>query len=88
MRFQELMPDVLHWLGIRKIHRLVSMSNMKYDAITKSGIEIGERVNIPDALIPADARVEMDAQVAAGYFRTGPVPDADELKKAKGRGLS
>ena len=23
MRFQELMPDVLHWLGIRKIHRLV-----------------------------------------------------------------
>src|SRR5438093_12231600 len=26
MRFQELMPDVLHWLGIRKIHRLVSMS--------------------------------------------------------------
>ncbi|MGH7291664.1 MAG: GTP cyclohydrolase II, partial [Myxococcota bacterium] len=29
MRFQELMPDVLHWLGVRKIHRLVSMSNMK-----------------------------------------------------------
>ena len=37
MRFQELMPDVLHWLGIRKIHRLVSMSNMKYDAITGFG---------------------------------------------------
>jgi GTP cyclohydrolase II len=47
MRFQELMPDVLHWLGIKKIHRLVSMSNMKYDAITGSGIEVGERVNIP-----------------------------------------
>ena len=47
MRFQELMPDVLHWLGITKIHRLVSMSNMKYDAITGSGIEVGERVNIP-----------------------------------------
>jgi len=87
MRFQELMPDVLHWLGIRKIHRLVSMSNMKFDAITKSGIEIGERVNIPDELIPADARVEMDAKVAAGYFSTGPVPDAQELKKAKGREL-
>ena len=41
------MPDVLHWLGIRKIHRLVSMSNMKYDAITGSGIEVGERVNDP-----------------------------------------
>ena len=44
MRFQELMPDVLHWLGIRKIHRLVSMSNDKYDAITGSGIEVGERI--------------------------------------------
>jgi GTP cyclohydrolase II len=87
MRFQELMPDVLHWLGIRKIHRLVSMSNMKYDAITGSGIEVGERINIPDELIPADARVEMDAKMAAGYFTPGAVPDADELKKAKGRAL-
>ncbi|HEY5842565.1 MAG TPA: GTP cyclohydrolase II, partial [Mycobacterium sp.] len=88
MRFQELMPDVLHWLGITKIHRLVSMSNMKYDAITGSGIEVVERVNLPDDLIPADARVEIDAKMAAGYFTPGPVPDADELKKAKGRGLS
>jgi GTP cyclohydrolase II len=87
MRFQELMPDVLHWLGVRKIHRLVSMSNMKYDAITASGIEVGERVNIPDALIPPDARVEIDAKMAAGYFTPGPVPDAEELRKAKGRGL-
>lgn len=88
MRFQELMPDVLHWLGIRTIHRLVSMSNMKYDAITGSGIEVVERVNIPDDLIPADARVEIDAKTAAGYFTPGPVPDADELKIAKGRGLT
>lgn len=87
MRFQELMPDVFHWLGIRKIHRLVSMSNMKYDAIVGSGIEVGERINIPDALIPADARVEIDAKMAAGYFTPGAVPDAEELKKPKGRGL-
>jgi GTP cyclohydrolase II len=87
MRFQELMPDVLHWLGVRRIHRLVSMSNMKFDAITSAGIEVGERVNIPDDLIPADARVEMDAKMAAGYFTPGPVPDADELRKAKGRTL-
>ncbi|BCI55957.1 hypothetical protein NIIDNTM18_52350 [Mycolicibacterium litorale] len=88
MRFQELMPDVLHWFGIRKIHRLVSMSNMKYDAITGSGIEVGERINIPDELIPPDARVEIDAKMAAGYFTPGPVPDAEELKKVKGRGLT
>ena len=87
MRFQELMPDVLHWLGVRKIHRLVSMSNMKYDAITGSGIEVGERIDIPEELIPADARVEMDAKKAAGYFTPGHVPGADELKQTKGRSL-
>ena len=71
MRFQELMPDVLHWLGVRTIHRLVSMSNMKYDAIVAAGIDVRERVPIPDALVPPDARVEMDAKVAAGYFTEG-----------------
>jgi GTP cyclohydrolase II len=87
MRFQELMPDVLHWLGIRKIHRLVSMSNDKYDAITGSGIEVGERIKIPDELVPADARVEIDAKIAAGYFTDGAVPTAAELAGTKGRGL-
>ncbi|MBX7455053.1 GTP cyclohydrolase II [Mycolicibacterium sp. 3033] len=87
MRFQELMPDVLHWLGVTKIHRLVSMSNMKYDAITGAGIEVGERVSIPDELVPADARVEIDAKMAAGYYTPGEVPDAEELKRVKGRGL-
>ncbi|MCW3475601.1 GTP cyclohydrolase II [Limobrevibacterium gyesilva] len=86
MRFQELMPDVLHWLGIARIDRLVSMSNMKYAPIVASGIDVVERVPIPDALIPADASVEMDAKKAAGYF-TDSVPEADELKRAKGRGL-
>ncbi len=88
MRFQELMPDVLHWLGITKIHRLVSMSNDKYDAITGSGIEVGERVKIPDALVPADARVEMDAKIAAGYFTDAEVPDAARLAQGQGRSLS
>lgn len=30
------MPDALHWLGVTKIDRLVSMSDMKYNAITQS----------------------------------------------------
>ncbi len=62
MRFQELMPDVLHWLGITRIDRFISMSNMKYNAITQSGIEIIERVPIPEDLIPADAKVEIEAK--------------------------
>ena len=87
MRFQELMPDVLHWLGIRKIHRLVSMSNDKFDAITGSGIEVGERVKIPDALVPADAKVEIEAKIAAGYFTDGGVMTEADLAQVKGRGL-
>jgi len=87
MRFQELMPDVLHWLGIRRIHRLVSMSNDKYDAIIGSGIEVGERVKIPDALVPADAKVEIEAKIAAGYFTDGSVPSESDLAQVKGRSL-
>jgi GTP cyclohydrolase II len=87
MRFQELMPDVLHWLGIRKIHRLVSMSNDKYRAITDSGIEVEQRIKIPEALIPDDAQVEIEAKIAAGYYTDGTVPDADSLASTKGRGL-
>lgn len=48
MRFQALMPDILHWLGIKKIDRMLSMSNMKHDAIVDQGIPILERIPIPD----------------------------------------
>lgn len=87
MRFQELMPDVLHWLGITRIDRMVSMSNLKYDAITQSGIEIVERVPIPEELIPPDARVEIEAKKAAGYYTEGEVLSTVALGEVKGRGL-
>ncbi|WP_088891099.1 GTP cyclohydrolase II [Leptolyngbya ohadii] len=85
MRFQELMPDVLHWLGITKIDRLVSMSNMKYNAITHSGIEVVERIAIPPELIPADAQVEIEAKKASGYFAKDEVLTEEELAEIKGR---
>ncbi|MET0497636.1 MAG: GTP cyclohydrolase II [Steroidobacteraceae bacterium] len=69
-RFQQLMPDVLNWLGITRINRLVSMSNLKHDALIGAGIEIGERVPIPAGLVPQDANVELEAKKAAGYFTT------------------
>lgn len=87
MRMQELMPDVLHWLGITRIDRMVSMSNMKYNAITQAGIEIVERVPIPEELIPQDARVEIEAKKAAGYYTTGEVLDPNNLAEVKGRDL-
>ena len=67
-RFQQLMPDVINWLGLRRIDRFVSMSDMKYDALVQQGVEIVERVPIPDELVPADAHVEIAAKKAAGYY--------------------
>jgi GTP cyclohydrolase II len=86
-RFQQLMPDIIHWLGIRRIDRFVSMSNMKYDALVGGGIEIGERVPIPDELVPPDASVEMEAKKAAGYFTPEGAPSEEDLKKTVGRDL-
>jgi len=84
-RFQEFMPDSLHFFGITKIHNLHSMSNMKYDAIVNSGIEVVNRISIPDNLIPKDALVEMEAKKAAGYFNSEPPKPKAALKKVRGR---
>ncbi|KAH7633629.1 hypothetical protein SMAC4_07018 [Sordaria macrospora] len=85
MRFQALMPDILHWLGITKIDRMLSMSNMKHDAIVGQGIPIIERVELPESWIPADSRVEIDAKINAGYFTTGHRMTEEELKAVQGR---
>ena len=69
-------------LGVRRVLEGVAIRENR-----PGGIEIGERVPIPDYLVPPDASVEMEAKKAAGYFTPGPVPDAEELKKAKGRAL-
>ncbi len=87
MRFQEMMPDVFHWLGIRRIDRWVSMSNLKRDALTAQGIEIVEQVAIPERLVPLDAAVEIEAKKAAGYFAPSGIPDPEELSGIKGRAL-
>lgn len=84
-RFQELMPDPLHFFGINTIHNLHSMSNMKYDAIVNSGIKVINRISIPDELIPMDAQVEIEAKKAAGYFTPEEVKSPEELKKAAGK---
>ncbi|BFZ56170.1 Uracil-regulated protein 1 [Savitreella phatthalungensis] len=85
MRFQELMPDILLWLGVRKIDKMLSMSNMKHDAIVGAGIPIHERVELPDELIPEDSKVEIEAKINSGYFSNRQVTQED-LTKVKGRG--
>jgi hypothetical protein len=45
--------------------------------LIKFGIEIGERVPIPEELIPPDASVEMAAKIAAGYFVQPSQPESD-----------
>lgn len=87
VRFQELMPDTLQWLGIKELAEFVSMSNMKYDAIVGSGIKIKKRTSIPDDMIPNDAKVEMEAKLASGYFQkdTSKTKNKVDLQKIKGR---
>ena len=87
MRFQQLMPDVLHWLGIRRIDRLVSMSNMKYDAI------VGVRASRSSSACRSrrsscrpTPRVEIEAKKAAGYYTPDGPPDAAALGRGQGTG--
>lgn len=58
-RFQALMPDVLHWLGVQKIDDMYSMSDMKHDAVVNSGIPIHRRHDLPAELIPPDSQVSL-----------------------------
>jgi GTP cyclohydrolase II len=85
-RFQQLMPDVVHWLGLKRIDRFVSMSDMKHDALTSQGIEIVNRIAIPDELVPTDAHVEIAAKKAAGYYAPEP-PKPNDLTGSIGRSL-
>jgi GTP cyclohydrolase II len=80
------MPDAIHWLGLRRIDRFVSMSDMKYDALVGQGIEVVERVALPDELVPADAHVEMAAKKAAGYY-SPEMPHHEDLAASVGRPL-
>jgi len=79
-RFQQLMPDPIHWLGLRRLDRFVSMSDMKHDALVSQGIEIVERIAIPPELVPPDAHVEISAKRAAGYYspESESYPDATD----------
>jgi len=84
-RLQQLMPDVLHWLGITKIDRFVSMSDHKYNALISAGIQIIERVAIPEELIPEDAHVEINAKIYKGYFNCGQTISEEALHSTVGR---
>jgi len=59
---------------------------MKHDAIVSQGIQIHERVEIPNELLPADSMVEIQAKIAAGYYTKGEkvTDEADEAVQGRG----
>ncbi|EKU21887.1 gtp cyclohydrolase ii [Nannochloropsis gaditana CCMP526] len=65
----------------------ITDTRFQYEAITKSGISIDERVPIPPGLVPKDASVEIAAKVFAGYDGGSAytVPTKEDLSKVKGR---
>jgi GTP cyclohydrolase II len=68
MRCPQLGVDTLHWLGMKRIDRWLSMSNLKRDAVVSAGIEIGAQIELPSSLVSRGADVEISAKIAAGYF--------------------
>jgi len=66
-RFQTMMPDVLNWMGLKRIDWLCSMSNEKYEAITGAGIQVMNRVDLPEDYVKESMRVELTAKIASGY---------------------
>jgi len=68
MRLQALFPDVLHWLGVRRIWKWVSMSNLKSAALVAAGITLDTQIEIPAERISINAQVEITAKIASGYF--------------------
>ena len=56
--------------------------------MTSSGIRIIERCDIPEELIPADAKVEIDAKMYAGYYSGNKeVKSWDALQATQGRAM-
>lgn len=74
-RVQELMPDIILWLGIDRIDKLLSMSSDKYDAIVGAGITVMQRVPLPEDYVPEGAMVEITAKIASGYASNETVTD-------------
>jgi hypothetical protein len=63
------------------------MSNLKYDAIVGAGIEVGERVQIPDDLIPPMRASRWTRRRRQATFTRSARADAARLGRRKGRGL-
>jgi len=75
-RFQTMMPDVLNWMGVRRIDWLLSMSNEKYEAIVGAGIKVMQRCDLPEDYVKESMNVEMTAKIASGYFSNSIDKDA------------
>jgi GTP cyclohydrolase II len=84
-RFQELMPDVLLWLGITRIDWLMSMSSDKFGAIDNAGIQVMQRISLPDEMVPKGAAVEITAKISAGYHtdKISSVEIQEQLRELK-----
>lgn len=79
-RFQTMMPDVLNWMGVRRIDMLCSMSNEKYEAITGAGIRVMQRVDLPEDYVKESMQVELQAKIASGYHSDAIDKDAISME--------
>ena len=83
-RFQELMPDIFHWLGVHRLDRFASMSDMKHDALAGQGIEINDELT-PRKAYTGRCKGGDGAKKAAGYYTSTEGKDEDGLKATRAR---
>ena len=88
LRFQELMPDVFHWLGIRRIDRWVSMSNMKaVGARRRRGSRWSSRSRSPTGWSRSTPRSRSRQKRPPAISRRRGCRTLQELHSVKGRAL-
>jgi len=80
----EMMPDVLLWLGLKRIDWYFSMSLEKYEAIAGMGVSVMQRIDLPDTWVPKGATVEITAKVAAGYHKDTLESISERLRQPEG----
>ena len=64
LRFHELVPDVLHWLGVQNVQQFLSMNTNKLQALQNCGIKVEQCVPIDENLVTQHARIEVAAKEA------------------------
>ena len=84
----ELYPDILLWLGVKKIDKFVTTSDAKISVLRAAGIQIVETIGLPEGLVPVGAKTESLARKESSDELVGNSPKRQRVssKRKSGEG--